>query len=80
MGDEDLTELITRNVCPLCKEHHPADEGIVLYVREFVCSDCGAEWSDLWCADCNDRCPNCDAENEPEPGRGRSTVFEKPMD
>jgi hypothetical protein len=70
--------MLTKNECPLCHERHPADEGIVLYSRDFKCPDCGTEWRDLWCSDCNDHCPGCDAEIEPLPGGSESAVFEQP--
>jgi hypothetical protein len=69
---------LTRHRCPLCDDFHPADEGIVLFIRNFVCSNCGTEWRDLWCADCNDHCPTCGAEIEPQPGDWDSLVYEEP--
>jgi hypothetical protein len=69
---------LTKHNCPLCKEHHPAEEGIVLYMRSFTCPDCGTKWQDLWCSDCNDRCPGCDSEIEPEPSEGQPMVYEEP--
>jgi hypothetical protein len=70
---------LTRNKCPLCGDHHTAEEGIVLYVREFNCSRCGEEWTDRWCSDCNDKCPDCNAEIEPLPDSSREVVFEQPL-
>jgi len=70
---------ITKKKCPVCDTRHPADEGIVLYVREFICPICDAEWTDLWCSDCNDHCPGCDAEIESQPDSVRSMIFEKPV-
>jgi hypothetical protein len=49
-----------------------------LFIRNFVCSNCGTEWRDLWCADCNDHCPTCGAEIEPQPGDWDSLVYEEP--
>lgn len=70
---------LTKYECPICKERHPADEGIVLFARIFICPDCGTEWRDLWCADCNDHCPRCDAEIEPLEAGGRSMIYEEPF-
>ena len=70
---------ITRNECPLCLAHHPAEEGITFYTRDFLCPRCGTEWEDVWCADCNDKCPTCNAEIEPLPEPWSSEVFEKPI-
>ncbi len=72
------TDEVTRGRCPLCKDYHPADQGIVFFRREFVCSRCGENWSDIWCADCNDRCPRCNAEIGPEPDLTEEFVFEEP--
>lgn len=74
-GDQRLT----RHKCPLCGEHHPAEEGIVIYARRFICPNCGIEWKDLWCSDCNDRCPGCNGEIEPSPSGGDSMVYEEPL-
>lgn len=32
----------------------------------YYCADCKVGWADDWCCQCNDRCPACDAEIEPE--------------
>jgi hypothetical protein len=56
---------VTESMCWLCLDYHWATEGIVHYGRYFECSRCGTEWYDIWCSDCNDRCPNCNGEIEP---------------
>jgi predicted RNA-binding Zn-ribbon protein involved in translation (DUF1610 family) len=70
---------LTANKCPLCGDYHPADEGIILFIRNFICPNCGTEWRDLWCADCNDHCPSCDAEIEPQPEDWDRMVYEQPV-
>jgi|ERR1700691_1789335 hypothetical protein len=70
---------MTQGRCPLCKDYHPADEGIVFFRREFVCLRCGEKWSDIWCSDCDDRCPRCNAEMGPESDLSESFVFERPV-
>lgn len=70
---------MTPDRCPLCKDYHPADEGIVFFRREFVCSMCGESWSDIWCADCNDRCPRCNAEMEGHSDLTEFFVYEEPV-
>jgi hypothetical protein len=50
----------------LCKANHPDGEQIVHYTRQFKCPNDGTVWTDTWCADCNDRCPTCNAEITPE--------------
>ena len=35
----------------------------MIYRKYYEC-DCGEEWSDDWENLCNDKCPNCNAENE----------------
>ena len=52
---------------------HPAFAGFAVdsdgrpcvYRNEYACS-CGHEWSDEWSCACDDRCPQCDTEIEPE--------------
>jgi hypothetical protein len=58
----------TQRTCPFCNNHHIAKEGITAFYREFICSGCGEQWTDVWCVACNDRCPRCGLETEPEPG------------
>jgi hypothetical protein len=70
---------MTQSRCPLCKDFHPADEGIVFFKREFVCSLCGESWSDTWCADCDDRCPQCNTEMQPDSDLTESFVCEEPV-
>lgn len=70
---------MTQSRCPLCKDYHPADEGILFVRREFVCSRCGLGWSDIWCADCNDRCPRCNTEMEPDSDLTEFFVYAEPV-
>jgi hypothetical protein len=62
---------LTKERCPCCNEHHPADEGITVFYRMFVClctvesRGCGIFWEDEWCSNCNDKCPECGKEIEP---------------
>jgi hypothetical protein len=56
---------VTRLVCPKCSDRHPAEQGIILYTRQFVCPNDNETWSDVWCSNCNDKCPKCGAEIEP---------------
>lgn len=36
-----------------------------IYRNHYKCSECGHEWADEWCAQCNDKCPTCRAEIQP---------------
>jgi len=38
----------------------------MLYRKSYKCSECGHEWEDEWDCLCNDRCPICSAEIEPQ--------------
>lgn len=50
--------------CPHCKG--PITEcGGRTFVKSYDCSNCGSNWEDTWCCACNDRCPTCDTETEP---------------
>lgn len=40
-----------------------------LFENTYRCVRCGAEWSDVWCAMCDDRCPSCDTEMTPTTSR-----------
>lgn len=52
--------------CQHCKG--PAAEcGGKTFNNHYKCSECGTVWNDPWCGACNDRCPTCDTETEPEP-------------
>lgn len=37
----------------------------VMYDKQYHCEECDTSWSDTWTCACNDRCPSCDAEIEP---------------
>lgn len=37
----------------------------MIYENRYKCPRCGLEWSDEWCAMCDDRCPACDLESSP---------------
>jgi hypothetical protein len=73
----DVVDGMTKNRCPLCGERHPSNTGITLFIREFVCPNCATTWKDLWCVDCNDRCPTCNTEVEPQFNAGDLLVFEE---
>ena len=36
------------------------------YLNKYICDGCGTEWEDQWSCACNDKCPNCNAEIEPD--------------
>jgi len=38
----------------------------MLYRKHYKCSECGQEWHDTWECLCNDRCPVCRTEIEPD--------------
>ena len=40
-------------------------EELAWFRNEYACFACGTSWEDEWSCMCNDRCPHCDAENEP---------------
>lgn len=73
-----MTQTLTKKTCSCCNEKHPADQGISLYVRKFKCSECGHEWIDVWCSDCDDRCPECNSETVPLEG-SEEIVIEEPI-
>ena len=47
------------------------------FLNEYYCSDCGEAWEDEWDCMCNDRCPQCNAENQPIHSRDISHVLKK---
>ena len=36
------------------------------YKNHYYCGSCNISWEDIWTSMCNDRCPQCRAEIEPE--------------
>lgn len=38
----------------------------VMFDKQYHCEECNTSWEDTWTCACNDRCPSCDAEIEPE--------------
>lgn len=36
-----------------------------MFENHYTCPNCGYDWSDVWSATCNDRCPVCRTETEP---------------
>lgn len=38
----------------------------VWFVNHYHCPDCDVSWDDEWDCTCNDRCPKCNAEIEPD--------------
>ncbi len=50
----------------------PPEFGV--YFERFFACPCGEEWVDLHDADCNDKCPSCNAEMEPKITRERDAV------
>jgi len=48
---------------PIHKSPEPTEED--RFLMEYVCSECGAEWSMAGSCACNDHCPQCDAEITP---------------
>lgn len=63
--------------CLMCGSDHAAAEGITEFTRQFKCPDDGTEWEDVWCADCNDKCPQCNKEIEPASTEDRVIVEPK---
>jgi hypothetical protein len=41
-------------------------EELTWFRNEYVCLECDTNWADEWSCQCNDRCPTCNAETEPE--------------
>lgn len=35
------------------------------FLNEYCCPYCKIEWDDIWDCECNDKCPECNAEIEP---------------
>lgn len=42
-----------------------AEDKLPWYENHYTCS-CGQQWTDEWDCQCNDRCPECNKEIEPE--------------
>ena len=38
----------------------------VWFLNRYHCEACGESWEDEWDCTCNDRCPICNTETEPE--------------
>ena len=75
--DVAVAVALTKNLCPMCGDRHSRDVGITIFIRHFTCSECGTLWKDSWCADCNDRCPTCKVETEPDQLAGDSIEIEE---
>ena len=41
-------------------------EPTIEYINYYYCEDCDEEWQDVWECQCNDKCPRCNKEIEPE--------------
>lgn len=41
-------------------------EGNALFLNSYHCPECGEEWEDPWSCTCNDDCPHCNIDIEPE--------------
>lgn len=41
-------------------------EDVVWFRNEYYCEECDTNWADEWSCQCNDRCPTCDQETEPQ--------------
>jgi hypothetical protein len=41
-------------------------EDVTWYRNEYLCEECGTEWVDEWSCQCDDRCPACNLETEPQ--------------
>lgn len=39
---------------------------MAVILNHYYCEDCDTAWDDEWSCACNDRCPVCNAEIEPE--------------
>lgn len=37
---------------------------LILFEKEYKCSECGEEWTDVWDCACDDRCPGCNCSIE----------------
>ena len=44
-----------------------------VHIYENQYQHCGESWSDVWCSTCNDECPVCGGEIEPESSEILST-------
>ena len=47
-------------------DHTDSDGSPCRLVNFYKCPSCGAAWTDQWSCACNDRCPECGVEVEPE--------------
>lgn len=45
---------------------HKFGDGGKMFCNHYTCPECKVSWDDVWSAACNDRCPECDKEIEPE--------------
>lgn len=68
--------MIVTHFCQHCKGD-AAECGGKTFIKNYECSQCGTTWEDTWCCACNDRCPNCDTETEPNDYELVETELEK---
>ena len=47
------------------------------FLKYYRHDECDCAWTDEWSCTCNDRCPECDAEIEPQAYGDLSVVIEK---
>lgn len=40
--------------------------GEIEFINYYFCESCNEGWEDVWTCACNDRCPSCNKEIEPE--------------
>lgn len=50
------------------------------YENSYFCGDCNKSWFDEWSCGCDDQCPNCGIDYEPENMKDLSAFFEKTTD
>ncbi|MBD3822971.1 MAG: hypothetical protein IE916_00485 [Epsilonproteobacteria bacterium] len=44
------------------------------YLKEYECV-CGEKWNDVWDCECNDHCPECNKEIEPQSSQVISVMY-----
>lgn len=50
---------------PAAVKAEPRCVEVTRWENHYHCDDCNTSWADEHCCNCNDRCPTCEAETEP---------------
>ncbi len=47
------------------------------FIKHYECDSCGTSWTDEWSSACDDKCPKCNLEIEPDAVEDRTIMIEK---